>query len=197
MIEEALKPVTAAVNDEKNDQRSMHSAIRIVPELDAIRKMAGLSLPPAAATMRYSAQIKTEAVMRFGFYKLVNLVKKAMKKTGDKAHGEQFLALASAIKRMKRETERSILFHMKDYRENMKYQYMLKLADAAASALYGQVQERFQHHGADLSRLVDLMGEERLDKQEVSASLARMGEASQSLQDKISNLRSDLEQLNG
>jgi GTPase SAR1 family protein len=197
MIEEALKPVTAAVNDEKNDQRSMHSAIRIVPELDAIRKMAGLSLPPAAATMRYSAQIKTEAVMRFGFYKLVNLVKKAMKKTGDKAHGEQFLALASAIKRMKRETERSILFHMKDYRENIKYQYMLKLADAAASALYSQVQERFQHHGADLSRLVDLMGEERLDKEKVSDTLARMGEASQSLQDKISNLRSDLEQLNG
>jgi len=197
MIEEALRPVTAAVNDEKRRQRSMHSAIRIGPELDAIRKMAGLSLPPAAATMRYSAQIKTEAVMRFGFYKLVNLVKKAMKKTGDKAHGEQFLALASGIKRMKRETERSILFHMKDYRENIKFQYMLKLADAAASALYSQVQERFQHHGADLSRLVDLMGEERLDKEEVSASLAKMGEASRALQDKISSLRSDLEQLNG
>lgn len=197
MIDEALKPVTDAVNDERNDQRPARSTIRIGTELEAIRKTAGLSLPPAAATMRYSAQIKTEAVMRFGFYKLVNLVKKALKKTGDKAHGEQFLALASGIKRMKRETERSILFHMKDYRENIKYQYMLKLADAAASALYGQVQERFRHHGADLSRLVDLMGEERLDKEKVSASLARMSAASQSLQDKISNLRSDLEQLNG
>ncbi|WP_319525056.1 dynamin family protein [uncultured Desulfosarcina sp.] len=197
MIDEALKPVTAAVTDEKNDRRLTRSAIRIGPELDAIRKMAGLSLPPAAATMRYSAQIKTEAVMRFGFYKVVNLVKKALKKTGDKAHGEQFLALASGIRRMKRETERSILFHMKDYRENIKYQYMLKLADAAASALYSQVQERFRHHGADLSRLVDLMGEERLDKEKVSASLAKMGEASRALQDKITNLRSDLEQLNG
>ncbi|BBO74048.1 hypothetical protein DSCW_14650 [Desulfosarcina widdelii] len=197
MIDEALKPVTAAVNDEKNDQRRPRSTIRVGPELETIRKTAGLSLPPAAATMRYSAQIKTEAVMRFGFYKLVNLVKKALKKTGDKAHGEQFLALASGIKRMKRETERSILFHMKDYRENIKYQYMLKLADAAASALYGQVQDRFRHHGADLSRLVDLMGEERLDKEKVSASLAKMGEASSVLQEKISNLRNDLEQLNG
>jgi len=197
MIDEALKPVAAAVNDEKNHQRPMRSAIRIGPELEAIRKMAGLSLPPAAATMRYSAQIKTEAVMRFGFYKIVNLVKKAMKKTEDKAHGEQFLALTSGIKRMKRETERSILFHMKDYRENIKFQYMLKLADAAASALYSQVQERFQHHGADLSRMVDLMGEEWLDKEALSASLAKMGEASRALQDKISSLRSDLEQLNG
>ena len=197
MIDEALKPVTAAVNDEKHDQRATRSAIRVGPELEAIRKMAGLSLPPAAATMRYSAQIKTEAVMRFGFYKIVNLVKKALKKTGDKDHGEQFLALASGVKRMKRETERSILFNMKDYKENIKYQYMLKLADAAASALYSQVQERFRHHGADLSRLVDLMGEERLDKEKVSASLASMGEASRVLQDNISNLRSDLEQLNG
>jgi hypothetical protein len=41
------------------------------------------------------------------------------------------------------------------------------------------------------------MGEERLDKEKVSASLASMGEASRVLQDKISNLRSDLEQLNG
>ncbi len=68
--------------------------IGIVPDLETIRKIAGLSLPPAAATMHYSAQIKTEAVMRFGFYKIVNLVKKAMKKSADKVHQEQFLALA-------------------------------------------------------------------------------------------------------
>ncbi len=75
---------------------------------------------------------------------------------------------------MKRETERSILFHLKDYKENIKFQYMLKLADAAATALYGQMLERFQHHGADLSRLVELIGEQRLDKANVSASLDRM-----------------------
>ncbi|MCW9000588.1 MAG: hypothetical protein OQK04_17890, partial [Kangiellaceae bacterium] len=80
--------------------------------LETISKRAGLSLPPAAATMRYSAQIKTEAVMRFGFYKIVNLVKKAMKKSADKVHQEQFLALASGVKRMKRETERSVSFHL-------------------------------------------------------------------------------------
>ena len=166
-------------------------------DLESIRKMAGLSLPPAAATMSYSAQIKTEAVMRFGFYKIINLVKKALKKSADKVHQEQFLALASGIKRMKRETERSILFLLKDYKENIKFQYMLKLADATASALYRQMLERFQHQGADLSRLVELISEQRLDKEEVSASLDRIGDASRSLQKKISHLKADLQQMNG
>ena len=74
---------------------------------------------------------------------------------------------------------------------------MLKLADAAASALNGRMLERFQHHGADLSRLVDLISEQRLDKENVSASLDRMRDASRSLQEKIGHLKADLGQLNG
>jgi hypothetical protein len=133
--------------------------------------------------------------MRFGFYKIVNLFKKAIKRSADKAHQEQFLALSSGVKRMKRETERSILFHLKDYKENIKFQYMLKLADAAASALYGQMVERFQHQGMDLTQLMDLIGAQRLDKEKVSAALAGMEASSGSLQDKIGRLKADLAQL--
>ena len=197
MIDEALAQYANAVDDETMFQtRDVSSPISIGPDLETIRKMAGLSLPPAAATMRYSAQIKTEAVMQFGFYKIVNLVKKAMKKSADKAHHEQYLALRSGVKRMKRETERSILFHLKDYKENIKFQYMMKLADAAATALYRQMLERFQHHGADLSRLVELIREQRLDKETLSASLEGMKDASQSLQERIGHLKSELQQLN-
>jgi hypothetical protein len=197
MIDEALAQYTTAMDEGKMSQRRESPPIDFGSELETIRKVAGLSLPPAAATMHYSAQIKTEAVMRFGFYKIVNLVKKAMRKSADKRNQEQFLALASGVKRMKRETERSILFHLKDYKENIKFQYMLKLADAAAAALYGRMLERFQHHGADLSRLVTLISEQRLDKKNVSASLDLMRDASRSLQEKILHLKTDLGRLNG
>ncbi|MCB2148793.1 MAG: dynamin family protein [Deltaproteobacteria bacterium] len=197
MIDDALAQYTDAMGEGKMAPRRPSSPMSIGPDLETIRKMAGLSLPPAAATMRYSAQIKTEAVMRFGFYKIVNLVKKAMKKSADKVHQEQFLALASGIKRMKRETERSILFLLKDYKENIKFQYMLKLADATATALYRQMLERFQHQGADLSRLVELISEQRLDKEDVSASLDRIEDSSRLLQKKISHLKADLQQMNG
>jgi len=197
MIDEALAQYTNAMDAGKVSRPLESLPIGFGSDLESIRKVAGLLLPPAAATMHYSAQIKTEAVMRFGFYKIVNLIKKAMRKSTDKVHQEQFLALASGVKRMKRETERSVLFHLKDYKENIKFQYMLKLADAAATALYGQMLERFQHHGADLSRLVELISEQRLDKEKVSASLDRMRDASRSLQEKIGDLKADLGQLNG
>ena len=195
MIDDALAQYADAMDDGRPPQRRALSRLSIGAELETIRRIAGLSLPPTAATMHYSTQIKTEAVMRFGFYKIVNLVRKAMKKSTDKTHPEQFLALASGVKRMKRETERSILFHLKDYKENLKFQYMLRLADAAAAALYQQMLERFRHHGADLSRLVELMGEQRLDKEKMSASLGKIGESSRSLEEKIRQLKADLQQL--
>ncbi|WP_372682487.1 dynamin family protein [Desulfosarcina sp.] len=197
MIDEALAQYANAMDEENGYKSKKSIPINFVSDLESIRQVAGLSLPPAATTMHYSAQIKTEAVMRFGFYKIINLVKKALRRSADKVHQEQFLALASGVKRMKRETERSVLFHLKDYKENIKFQYMLKLADAAAATLYGQMLERFQHHGADLSRLVDLISGQRLDKANVSASLDRMRDASRSLQEKIVDLKSDLGQLNG
>ena len=196
MIDEALSQYADAMADVDIARRSGASPIRIGPDLERIRSLAGLTLPPAATTMRYSAQIKTEAIMRFGFYKIVNLVRKAMRKQPAGPRQEQFRALASGVKRMKRETERSLLFHMRDYRENIKHQYLLKLADAAAAFLNDRMIERFQHHGADLSRLATLIGEHRLDKESVSTRLEAMEAASRALKEKIGRLRTDLQLLN-
>jgi hypothetical protein len=197
MIDDALENDANAMEDGRTPKRRASTAIGIGADLETIRRTEGLSLPQAAATMRYSGQIKTEAVMRFGFYKIVNLVKKALKKSADKAHQEQFLALASGVKRMQRETERSILFHLKDYKENLKFQYMLKLVDAAAAALHHRILERFQHHGADLTRLVELVVEQRLDKEKVSAALVRMEASCRTIQAEIGRMKADLEKIKG
>ena len=195
MIDDALAQYADAMDSRTVPAARKWPRISIAPDLERIRQTAGLSLPPAAATMHYSAQIKTEVVMRFGVYKIVNFIKKAFKKTADKAQQEQFLALASGIKRMKRETERSIVFHLKDYKENIKFQYLLKLADAAAQAVYGRMLERFQHQGADLSNLVERVSAQQLDKEKVSAVLANMETASTTLIEKIGALKTDLDRL--
>ena len=195
MIDDALAQYDGAMDNSEAPPKRTWTRISIAADLDRIRGNAGLSLPPAAATMHYSAQIKTEVVMRLGAYKIINLIKKAFKKTADKEQQGAILALASGIKRMKRETERSILFHLKDYKENIKFQYLLKLADAAAQAVYGQMLERFQHQGADLSNLVERVNIQQLDKENVSALLSDMGSTATTLQEKISVLKSDVEQL--
>ncbi|MGA6925111.1 MAG: dynamin family protein [Desulfosarcina sp.] len=195
VIEDALTPEPGAMDDVITAQRRAASRIRVGVDAEALRKMSGLSLPPAAATMHYSTQIKTEAVMRFGFYRIVNRIKKVFNQSADKALRESSLALASGIKRMKRETERSILFNLKDYKENLKFQYLLKLADAAADALQRQMRERFHLHGADLAGLAERVGENRLDKEEAISALDRMGETAANLREKIGRLKIDLQHM--
>ena len=72
-----------------------------------------------------------------------------------------------------------------------------ELADAAAAALYSRMLERFQHQGADLSRLVKLIGEQRLDKETVSTALDRLGASNKAAQEKIGDLKGELMKLGG
>ena len=192
MIDEALDQYAAAMDDVKMTRTPTSVPITIAGDLEAIRKAADLALPTAAATMHYSAQIKTEAVVRLGFYKIVNLIRKAFKRPAEGGQQDAVLALSAGIKRMKQETERSIRFHLKDQRENIKYQYLMKLVDAAAAALHRRMVERFRHHGADLSRLLELIGEKRLDKENVTASLDRMETLSRQLETRITRLKAEL-----
>lgn len=194
MINDAMDHYDAASNGAMPSTKRSWPRISIANELERIRQGAGLRLPPAMTTMHYSTQIKTEAVMRFGFYKIVNLIKKAFKKPAGKAHQEHVLALASGVKRMKMETEKSILFHMKDYKENIKFQYLLKLADAAAKAINGQMIERFQHQGTDLSNLAEQVNAQQLDKEKVCALLMDMQSTSAKLQDEIRGTKKALHQ---
>ncbi|PIE67929.1 MAG: hypothetical protein CSA23_01495 [Deltaproteobacteria bacterium] len=197
MIDEALTQYTRVVDAGRKNAAPVTGPIRISAALENIRSAAGLSLPTARATMRYTVQIKTEAVVRFGFYKIVNLIKKVFKRSSDKAHHERFQALASGIRRMKQETERSVLFHMKDYRENVKFQYILKLTDAASAMLYRRLLERFQHHGHDLTHVVTMIREQRLDKDKISARLECMENTREALVGRITQLKSEIQALVG
>jgi hypothetical protein len=95
-----------------------------VSDIEAVKHSLGITLPPATASMRYSAQIKTEAILRLGVFSLLQVVRKALKKADSGRYDDTLNALKGGIRRMKRETERSINDHFKDNRENLKYQYM-------------------------------------------------------------------------
>ena len=86
------------------------------PDIEALKAAGGLVLPPVAATMRYSAKIKTEAVVRLGAYSLAGLFRRLLKKPVDPGGTHAGRALKDSSKRMKRETRQSIVFNFKDYR---------------------------------------------------------------------------------
>ena len=166
--------------------RSFENPERIdLPDIDVIKANTRLTLPPAVAYMRYTAKIKTEAVMRFGFYSVVKFFKKILKKPIERKNEEGILALKAGVLRMKRETEKSMAFFFKDYQENIKFQYMYKIVEAVSFSLYESLVDRFQAYAADLSNSVELINDKLIDKGQASTTLQEMALTAEKIDAKI------------
>ncbi len=195
MVRDAVNQYEEALAQFELDRIPGQCAFDTIPDLESIKQSIGLSLPPAAATMRYSANIKTDAVIRLGFYALARLVRKALKKPMGIKGDEELKALKDGIRRMKRETERSILEHFRDYQENIKFQYMLRLVDAAASRLFEALTEHFRIYVSDLKELIDSMSSERSDKEHVAEALGAIEAAVGAMQFQVESMRRDVSRM--
>ncbi len=142
-----------------------------LPKPDTIKAHSRITMPAPTAALRYSARIRTDAVVRFGFYSIVNAFKKILKKPVQSDVDGQLKALKDGMARIKRETHQSIIAHFKDLRENMKFQYIFKYVDAVAGHLLQALNDRFQVYTADLSHIVELIDNNRLDKDQAVAAL--------------------------
>jgi hypothetical protein len=197
MVRDAIGQYEEALDQFELDRIPEKWTLDTVPDLENVKQGIGLSLPPAAATMRYSANIKTDAVIRWGLYALTGLVRKILRKPMGVKGDEELRALKDGIRRMKRETERSILEHFKDYRENIKFQYMLKLVDASGARLYEGLTECFRIYVSDLKELIDSMGSERSDRERLGESLGAVETALAAMQHRIEALRLDVDSMRG
>jgi hypothetical protein len=164
-----------------------------LPDFDSIKDITGLALPPAVASMRYTAKMKTEAVMRLGFYTVVKFFKKLLKKPIQSKNEQEVLALKDGVLRMKRETEKSVFYHFKDYQENIKFQYIYKLIEAASNSLYETLTDRSRAYVADLSNIVELINNKLIDKQQASEILKEMEQTSIGIDGRINIIREKIE----
>ena len=143
-----------------------------LPALEDLKRLAGISLPASALILQYSAGIKTEAVLRLGAYRLVQWGRRLFRKGSSDSLEAQIQALKDGLRRIKRETEKSIRFHLKDYRENLKHQYLFKVVDLAANQVDDAVTDRFQAYLSDLSDLVRRVDRQGVDRNQALAALA-------------------------
>jgi GTPase SAR1 family protein len=163
-------------------------------DLENVKKVAGLKLPSAATSMRYSAKIRTEAVVRLGFYSVLKLFKKMVKKPLKNEREEQMLALADGVKRMKGETENAIIFHFKNYRENFKFQYVFKLVDFASAHLHSAFLETLRAYDTDLTELTQVMETRGGVRERMIALMDNTTADLQEVQLKIEKARGRMEQ---
>ena len=195
MVRDAVIQYEKALAQFELGHSSGEWALDTIPDIENIKQSTGLKLPAAAAVMRYSAHIKTDAVLRLGFNTLMGLFRKVLnRKSGDKGQ-EQINALKGGIHRMKRETVNSIYEHFKDYRENIKFQYMLRLVDATKVRLYEGLTEHFRVHVSDLKEMISSMGTESKDKKHLEEALEEIENNVQSSISQINLLRHDIDQM--
>lgn len=93
---------------------------------------------------------------------------------------------------MKHETEKSIRFHMRDYRENVKFQYLFRLADAMAGALNESLAERFQAHADNLLNMVGEIRTQKLDKARITEVLQKMAEQANAVENSIHRIQDQM-----
>ena len=164
-----------------------------IPEMDAVKSQIGLRLPSVGVTLQYSARIKTEAVARLGCYTVISLVKRLLKKPMRNRQSDEMLALKDGVERMKRETERSIISHFTDYRENLKFQYIYKLADAAFQSLLECLLDRFDAYSTDMIRITRQADGHQNDKDRISQALKDMRRMSREIAEQIKSIREEME----
>ncbi len=191
LIQEALAEYNQTMGNYGIDLHEQSRPLEF-PDLESIKNISGLNFPPARASLTYSTRIKSEAVMRLGYHRFAGFVRKLFKRPQKDRTRQSFEALEAGVERLKRETERSIEFHFKDYRENIKFQYVFKLVDAVSNALYEALLDRFQAYVTDLSKLVDGIEGRREDKDDAKEMLGELEKAALGLQERIVRSRNDI-----
>jgi len=159
---------------------------------EGIRRRSGLAVPPLATSLHYSARIRTEAVVRLGVYNVMGTLKRWFRRGGSEEGEGARHALDDSLRRIRRETERSVVFHMSNYRENLKYQYMFKLVDLMSNTLYDRIRDRFRVLTADLSDIERLADQEKDVKEASLQALAGLEASSRDLLRRLGDLRAKM-----
>lgn len=163
------------------------------PKMASILKTSSVSPPPLVAALHYSAKVRTEAIVRLGFYRALSNVKTLFRKSSDHKGKQALKALSDAADRMKRDTEKSVVFNLKDYRENLKFRFLFKLVDATSEGFSQAVLDRFQAYFLGLSATIEGIGTNQEDKAKALKILDDMAQACQALDARIGKVREEIE----
>jgi len=165
----------------------------VFSEIETQHRLPGLNPPKLAATMHYSARIKTTAILRLGVYSLQRNLKKLLKKPAGQQAEVARRALSGGIQQMKRETLKSVVEQLRDYRENLKFGFLLKLVENSADHLTGLMLDRFQVFFTDIAAVAARLDSTRSDKKRTSEILEEMNRTTSDVKGSIGHLRRRIE----
>jgi hypothetical protein len=160
------------------------------PDVALIKSDAQLSVPRLTTAMRYTARIKTEAILRLGFYNTVKTVKKLLKKPVSEGPESAIRSLEDSVRRIKEQMQESVRDHFMDYKENLKYQYVFKLVDTISNRLYEALIDRMRAFSGSLVDMKGLIQKQRLEKDALLEQFAYMDSSLTVVSDQIRDAES-------
>ncbi|MFO8110910.1 MAG: dynamin family protein [Desulfosalsimonadaceae bacterium] len=160
-------------------------------DLSTIKKSRGLSVPSAVATLDYSGTLKTEAFLKLGFYRFTSGVKQLFKRSGS-PENRDLPALKAGVRRVKKETEASLVFYFKSYKENIKFQYFFKLIESISEEMRFQMVNRFSGYQADLLQLKRVADENRDVKGSTISAIDDVQSRLVAVKEKMENIQESL-----
>ncbi|MFO7708920.1 MAG: dynamin family protein [Desulfobacterales bacterium] len=201
-LESIAAPYRGLIEDAYGEFRSLMDSLGIriecrgpdaasLPSVASLLRSSGRSHPPLASTINYTARLRTEAVLRRGFYRVVSGFKKFLKKPVQ-AGEEDVRALREGLVRIRRETSAALIEALTDYRENIKFKYLFMQVETAAGRLSQVVAEQLQVYAADFGALAQGVNARQEDKAQAAAVLANMAEDCRRVQEMIDRLKLDI-----
>jgi hypothetical protein len=93
---------------------------------------------------------------------------------------------------MKRETQKSIIAHLNDYKENVKFKYLFKLVDAVSDVLNQELLSGFNSCADEHSGLIDGINKNKVDKNRLHEILADIMQDIPKINVKIKRVKKEL-----
>lgn len=201
-LESVATPYRSLIEDAYTEFRGLmnHLGISIdckspdvigVPSVETFLRNSGLSLPPLVTTIRYTTKIRTDAVLRRGLYRVVTGYKKILKKPV-RSGEEDARALSIGMLRIKRETQHSLVFQLKDYQENLKFKYLFRLSEMVANRLSQAAAQLLQSYSSDFGTMVEHASTQQSDKERASVLLEDMNLRCQRIAEDLGRLKQTL-----
>jgi hypothetical protein len=141
------------------------------PDISLVKGETRLTIPPLVTALRYSTRVKTEAILRLGFYNTLGAVRKLMKKKAGGGSDAAIRSLDESVRRIKEQLRESITAHLLDYKENLKFQYFYKLVDAVSNSLYEALIDRMRAFTGSLSDMSGLIENQRTARDQLTGEI--------------------------
>jgi GTPase SAR1 family protein len=197
MIQEAMTEFSQSLVELDIPPIELSSGHFGFPDVPMVKHQRGISYPPAVLALQYSMGIKTDAVFHFGYYSTLTFLRRIIRRPPANELEKGMKALERGLRRIRQEMERTILSHFLDYKENIKFQYIIKLADALSDMIRETLLNRFQSHVDSLVQMVSLIDSRQLDEAQASNMLADMMRKTQGIESGLDHIRQQIGMYEG